>query len=345
MKITWKKIAGITIVITALLTLSVQHTYNLTTEKDTTRTLYTTEQTSKGTYMTYLKPNLLYGETIEENETIYLSIAKKTEVDLKYSFSSSEPGDVSMVYSTDSQLKTHGTSGWSKSIDNIVSVEEKSIKTDNNSATLNLCLSYGFQEILDHINRIQENIEYEGFSHEVTTTVTINAMENTKDYGTINDEPVEQTFTLYIVRNRMYGTKTSNGTASISISNVKINETKTETTTEKTENSGTVSRLQMGSVLALLACTSLGAFFTGKQYKSEKKNLETLPKAKRILNTHDIVEAENIPNLPIQKVSTMKDLKDVAEDYGSRIFHTQNEKEKDVFFATDNLVYQYTVEN
>ncbi|MFP4006237.1 MAG: hypothetical protein ACLFUR_05960, partial [Candidatus Hadarchaeia archaeon] len=320
MEITWKKMAVTTIVITALLALSVQYVYGLPTEKETTRTLYTTEQASEGAYMTYLEPNTLYGETIEENETIYLSIARKAEVDLKYYFSSSESGDVSMVYSTDSQLKTLGTSGWGKNVDDIVSVNEKSIKIDNNSATLNLGLSYDFQEILGHIERIQENIEYEGFSHEVTTTVTINAVENTAEHGVIDSGPVEKTVTLSIVRDRMYGTETSNGTASVSISNIDISNAKTEMRTEKTGNSDTVGYLQMGSGLALLAWVPLGAVFTGKRYKSENKKLRDFPRAERILKTYDIVEAENIPSLPIQKVSTMKDLRDVAEDYGSRIF-------------------------
>ncbi len=333
MKMTWKSTAFVTIIVGALLLYGTHYTYGLPKEKRTVATLYSYEQETKGNHSAYLEPNLLYEEVIGENETIYTSLAEKIEINLSYAFTCTASGDLTVEYETSSALSNPGEGGWSKAIDQLVTIQETEMVVDNDSAKIEILLTYDVPELLELIDNIQDNIEMMDGTHQITTTVSITTNHET-EFGVIG-EPIEQEAILNISRSL----GTYKGTIGVTIPEVSVSEEEEETLVVKV---GSSKPIRLGATFALLAWIPVGAVLTGSRYKADKIDFEKMPEAQRILRTNPVIETEETPDLPVQTVSSMKGLKEIADDYGSRIFHTMKNG-KDVFFATDNIVYQYVV--
>ena len=112
MSISWKAMAALTVIVTVLLSCGVYYTQGMPTEEHTVATLCTYEQNIRCDYIAYLKPNILYGETISEGETIYLSWVNRIDVTFHYTFKCNETGNITAEYRISSLVASEG---WSKS--------------------------------------------------------------------------------------------------------------------------------------------------------------------------------------------------------------------------------------
>ncbi|KXA94815.1 hypothetical protein AKJ65_03370 [candidate division MSBL1 archaeon SCGC-AAA259E19] len=281
-----------------------------------------------------MKPNLLYGRTIEENKTIYTRLVECIDVPLIYSFSCTEPGDIAMQYTTETALEDPSKVGWSKAIGDYVSIEEKVNMENATGAELSLLISYDADDILAMVDNIQENIGIRAGKHTVTTIVDIDVTDET-EFGLIS-KTIELKAILSI--NRARG---GSGTITVTTPEKHLTDVKTKNSTEEV---GSTGYFRAASLLSLLAWIPIGSFFTWRKYRSDRSRAADMPESERILQQYDVLESQDMPNLPVQTMSSMDDLAEVAEEYGSMIFHAEIEG-RDVFYASEEIVYQYVVSN
>ena len=191
MKISWKIMVIITIMFAAPLSYGVYFTQHMPAEKRVLKTLCIYKHNIASDYVAYLKPNILYGETAGKGETIYLKLAERIDVTFNYTFECSKEGEILVEHKAYSILEAPGENGWSKPIDELVSMnicEEK----DASSAALIAKFSYNISEINGLIERIEEEIGAREWQYQIITTIRINMTDRT-NVGNISktiEEPI-----------------------------------------------------------------------------------------------------------------------------------------------------------
>jgi hypothetical protein len=325
--------AALTVIVAVLLSYGVYYAQGLPIEEHTISTLCTYEQKTKGDYTAYLKPNILYGETIGEGEPIYLNLLDYIDAIFHYDFECSETGDITTQYKITSILTP--TEGWSKSINEVVSVE-KSETTTATSAVLEAKLSYNITEITELIDKIEEEISVSSSLYQITTTININTTDTTS-VGTVS-KPIEEYIVLKL--NYVGGYIERGGVITVEVPESHLPGSITENSTTEITSA---SQFRMGMSVALFAWIGVSSLFTIWRYKDWKTTFEALPESEKIMKRFNVVESKDMPNLNVQTLASIDDLNKIADDYDSRLFHTKM-GDNDVFFTTiENITYQYVV--
>ena len=333
LKISWKKIAALTVIVAVLLSYGVFCTQGMPTEEHTIVTLCNYEQNTKGDYIAYLKPNILYGETIGEGEPIYLNLVNRIDATFHYEFECSETGDITPEYKISSTVAP--TEGWSKQINELVSVE-KSETTTATSAVLEAKFSYNVTEITELIDKIEEDIGVTSSPYQITTTININTTDKTS-IGTLS-KPIEERIVLKL--NYMGGYMERGGVITVEVPESHLAGSITENSTKEIMSA---SQLRNAMYIALVAWIAAASLFTTWRYKVWRTELEALPELERIMKRFNVIESKDMPNLNVQTLASMDELKKVADDYDSILFHTTM-GDNDIFFTTiENITYQYVV--
>lgn len=336
MKFFWKSMAVLTVMVTALLSYGVYYTQGLPTEERVVTTLCSYEQNIDCDYMAYLKPNVLYGETIGEGETIYIKLVDRVDVTFHYTFECSEAGNITTEYLTRSMLKEPSETGWSKQIDELVSVEK--MKTENaTSAVLTAKFSYNITEINELVEKIEEEIGISQSTYQIVTAISINTTDETS-VGTIS-RPIEQSIVLKL--NYMGGYMERGGIIEIEAPEKHLPGSITENYTKKIASA---VQMRIAMAVALVAWIAAGSSLTTWRYKVGKAEFDELPESERIMKRFEVIESKGMPDLKVQTLSSMEALNKIAEDYDLRIFHTKT-ADGDVFFITENnIIYRYVAE-
>jgi hypothetical protein len=333
MSISWKAMAALTAIVTVLLSCGVYYTLGMPTEEHTVATLCTYEQNTRCDYIAYLKPNILYGETIGEGETIYLSLVNRIDVTFNYTFECSETGSITTEYLISSVLEDPSETGWSKGIDELVSVE--TAETENaTSATLAAKFSYNITEISELVDKIEETIGVSSSTYQTATKIMINTTDET-GVGTIS-KPLEESVVLKL--NYMGGYTERGGVIQVEAPEKHLSGSIKENYTKELMFA---VQLRIAMFVALIAWILVGPPLTAWRYKAGKAEFETLPESERIMKRFKMIESRDTPKLKVQTLSSIEDLKKVADDYDSTLFHTKLDG-NDVFFTTiENITYQY----
>jgi hypothetical protein len=331
LKISWKKMVVVTVVVAVLLSYGVYYAQGLPTEEHKVTTLCSYKQNIKGDYTAYLKPNTLYEETIGADETIYLSLLNRLDTNFRYDFECSETGDITTEYKIRSTVAA--TDGWSKQINELIAVEKSETKTST-SAVLEANFSYNITEITELIDQIEEEIGVTWSTYEITTTIQINTTDTTS-VGTISN-PIEEQIVLKL--NYMGDYMERGGTIAVEVPESHLPGSITENSTTEITS---VSQLRMGMSVALFAWIGIASSFTAWRYRECKTRFEALPESEKIMKRFNVIESKDMPNLEVQTLSSMDALKKIADDYESMLFHTTMGG-NDVFFTTiQNITYQY----
>jgi hypothetical protein len=279
-----------------------------------------------------LRPNILYGETIGEGETIYLSLVNRIDVTFYYTFKCSETGSITTEYGISSLV---ASDRWSKSINELVSVEKSETNTMT-SASLEAKFSYTINEIRELIDRIEEDIGVTSSTYQLTTTININTTDKTS-VGTAS-KPIEESVVLKL--NYMGGYMERGGVIEVEVPERHLLGSITENSTK--ENTFAV-QFRITMYVAWVAWIAVASLFTAWRYKVEKAEFETLPESERIMKRFKVIESKDVPKLKVQTLDSMDALKRVADDYDSILFHTKMDDD-DIFFTTiENITYQYIV--
>ena len=335
MKISWKTMAVLTVIVAVLLSCGVYYTQGMPTEEHTVATLCTYEQNTRCNYIAYLKPNILYGEVIGENETIYMNLVNRIDVTFHYTFECSETGNITTEYGISSLVADPSEAGWSKSIDELVSVEKSETNTTT-SAALEAKFSYNINEIRELIDRIEEDVGVTSSTYQVITKVMINTTDETS-VGTIS-KPIEESVVLKL--NYMGGYMERGGVITVEVPERHLLGSITENSTREIASA---VQLRTAMYIAWIAWIAVALSFTAWRYKVGKAKFETLPESEKIMKRFKVIESRDMPKLKVQTLDSMEALKKVADDYDSILFHTKMDDD-DIFFTTiENITYQYVV--
>ena len=328
MKISWKAMAVLTVIVAALLSYGVYYTQGMPTEEYTVATLCTYEQNTKCDYIAYLKPNILYGEVIGENKTIYMNLVNRIDVTFHYTFECSETGNITTEYRISSLVADPSEAGWSKSIDELVSVEKSETNTTT-SAALEAKFSYNINEIRELIDRIEEDVGVTSSTYQVITKVMINTTDETS-VGTVS-KPIEESVVLSF---NPWG-----GVITVEVPERHLLGSITENSTREIASA---VQLRTAMYIAWIAWIAVALSFTAWRYKVGKAKFETLPESEKIMKRFKVIESRDMPKLKVQTLSSMEALKKVADDYDSIIFHSKTSFANHIFFTTaENITYQY----
>lgn len=332
----WKSIAVLTVIVTALLSYGFYYTQSMPTEERAVITLCSYEQKTSCDYKAYLKPNVLYGDTIGKGETIYIKLVHHIEVTFNYMFECSENGSIATEYLIGNVLEEPSETGWSKGIDELVSVE--TAETENaTSATLTAKFSYNITEISELIEEIEEVIGVSQSTYQIVTAITVNTTDETS-VGTIS-RPIEQSIMLKL--NYMGGYMERGGIIKIEAPEKHLPGSITENYTKKIASA---VQLRTAMFVGLVAWIAAGSSLTAWRYKVNKAEFDMLPESERIMKRFEVIESKGMPDLKTQTLSSMEALNKLAEDYDLRIFHTKA-ADGDVFFITENnIIYRYVAE-
>jgi len=332
LEISWKTMVALTVIVAVLFSYGVYYTQGMPTEEHTVATLCTYEQNTRCDYIAYLRPNILYGETIGEGETIYLSLVNRIDVTFYYTFECSETGSITTEYGISSLV---ASDRWSKSINELVSVEKSETNTIT-SASLEAKFSYNINEIRELIDRIEEDIGVTSSTYQLTTTININTTDKTS-VGTVS-KPIEESVVLKL--NYVGGYMERGGVIEVEVPERHLTGSITENWTR--ENTFAV-QFRITMYVALVAWIAVASLFTAWRYKVGKAEFETLPESERIMKRFKVIESKDVPKLKVQTLDSMEALKKVADDYDSILFHTKMDDD-DIFFTTiENITYQYIV--
>jgi hypothetical protein len=332
LEISWKTMVALTVIVAVLFSYGVYYTQGMPTEEHTVATLCTYEQNTRCDYIAYLRPNILYGETIGEGETIYLSLVNRIDVTFYYTFKCSETGSITTEYGISSLV---ASDRWSKSINELVSVEKSETNTMT-SASLEAKFSYTINEIRELIDRIEEDIGVTSSTYQLTTTININTTDKTS-VGTAS-KPIEESVVLKL--NYMGGYMERGGVIEVEVPERHLLGSITENSTK--ENTFAV-QFRITMYVAWVAWIAVASLFTAWRYKVGKAEFETLPESERIMKRFKVIESKDVPKLKVQTLDSMDALKRVADDYDSILFHTKMDDD-DIFFTTiENITYQYIV--
>lgn len=328
--------AVLTVMVTALLSYGVYYTRGMPTEERVVTTLCNYEQNTSCDYTAYLKPNVLYGETIGKGETIYIKLVDRVDVTFNCTFECSENGSIATEYLIGSVLEDPSETGWSKGIDELVPVE--TAETENaTSATLTAKFSYNITEISELVDKIEETIGVSSSTYQIVTAISVNTTDETS-VGTIS-RPVEQTIVLKL--NYMGGYMERGGTINIEAAEKHLPGSITENYTKEI---ALAVQMRIAMPVALIAWIATGSSLTAWRYKVNKAEFDELPESERIMKRFEVTESKDMPDLKTQTLSSMEALKKLADDYDLRIFHTKT-ADGDVFFITENnIIYRYVAE-
>ena len=328
--------AVLTVIVTALLSYGVYYTQGMPTEEHAVITLCSYEQNTSCDYTAYLKPNVLYSDTIGKGETIYIKLVDRIEVTFNYAFECSENGSIATEYLIGSVLEDPSETGWSKGIDELVSVE--TAETENaTSATLTAKFSYNITEISELIGKIEETIGVSSSMYQIVTAISVNTTDGT-GVGTIS-RPVEQSIVLKL--NYMGGYMERGGIIEIEAPEKHLPGSITENYTKEI---ALAVQMRIAMPVALIAWIATGSSLTAWRYKVSKAEFDELPESERIMKRFEVTESKDMPDLKTQTLSSMEALNKLADDYDLRIFHTKT-ADGDVFFITENnMIYRYVEE-
>jgi hypothetical protein len=337
MGIFWKTMAVLTVIVGAILSYGIYYTMGMPTEERVITTLCTYEQNIVCDYVAYLKPNILYGEVIGKGETIYMNLVNRIDVKFNYRYECSLAGNITTEYRIASFLENPGEFGWSKPIDELVSVEESEAKNAT-SAALNAQFSYNITEVKGLIKRIEEETGVASSTYQITTKVTINTTDET-GVGTIS-KPLEENIALKL--NYMGGYMERGGVIKIEAPEKHLSGNITENYTKRIES---VVHLKIAMNVALAAWIVAGFSLTAWRYRADRIEFGTLPEPERIMKRFEVIESKDMPDMKAVTLSSMEALKKLADDYDLRIFHTKTADGGDVFYVADNnIIYRYVAE-
>ena len=329
--------AVLTVIVAALLSYGVYYTQGMPTEEYTVATLCSYEQNIRCDYVAYLKPNILYGETIGEGETIYLNLVNRIDATFYYTFECSETGSITTEYRISSLVADPSEAGWSKSIDELVSVEKSETNTTT-SAALEAKFSYNVTEIRELVNRIEEDIGVTSSTYQIITTINITTIDETS-VGTVS-KPIEESVVLKLnyMGGYMGDYMERGGVITVEVPERHLLGSITENSTKEITFA---VQFRIAMFVALAVWIAVAPSFTAWRYKVGKAEFETLPELERIMKRFKVIESRDMPKLKVQTLGSMEALKKVADDYDSILFHTKLDGD-DVFFTTiENITYQY----
>lgn len=321
----WKLTTIITILVATLLSYGVYYAQGLQTEEHEVITLANYEQNTSVDYTVYLRNNTLYGETIGPGETIYRELVNRIDILFNYDFICNEEGSIEIDYVISSIVEEPRANGWSKAIDELVSI--KIDETENaKSSSLVMTCSYNIPEISKIIKKIEDETQYTSSNYQIVTMININVIDNT-GVGVIHC-PLTDSILLNL-DNKIIMIETSDKHLTDSI------------TTNHTETIESVIPLRIGTIIALVAWIVTGSGLTFKLYRADKARVEETPEAEEIMGRLEVVESKDMPNLKMQTLTSIEALKKISNEYSSIIFHCRAEEE-DIFFVTENnILYQY----
>ena len=332
MKFSWKIMAVLAVIVTALLSYGVYYTQGVPTEKRVVTTLCSYEQNIRCNYTAYLKPNVLYGETIGKGETIYIKLVDRIDVAFNYTFECSENGSISIEYLIGSVLEEPSENGWRKPIDELVSAE--TAETENvTSATLIAKFSYNITEINGLIEKIEEDIGYASSTYQIVTNVGVNTTDETA-IETISKSVKERV----VLKLNYMGYMERTGVIEIEAPEKRLLGSITENRVKKIESA---IHLKTAINVALAAWIVVGCSLTAWRYRTGRTRFETLPESERIMKRFEVIESKGMPDMKTVTLSSIEALKKLVDDYDLTMFHTKM-TEGDVFFTIDNnIVYRY----
>lgn len=329
MGVSWKTMAALTVIVAAILSYGTYYAMGMPTEERVTTTLCTYEQDIGCDYIAYLKPNTLYGEEIGKGETIYMNLVNHIIVKFNYRFKCSLAGNISTEYKVYSLLENPGELGWSKPVDELVSVE-KSEAENTTSATVDIQFSYNITKISELIRRVEEETGVSSPAYQMTTKVTVNTIDET-DVGKIS-KPIEESIVLklnYMGRG---------GLIELVLPEKSLRDSIVE---DHTREIASALQLRTAMFAALTTWTAAASSFTAWKYSLEARGKAGRgePETPKRLN---VIESVDMPDLKAQTLCSIEGLKKVADEYGSIIFHTRTASNEDIYFTTvDDIIYQY----
>jgi hypothetical protein len=330
MRLSWKVVGCVGIIIGIILGSGVYLTKGLSTEQENIITLCRYQEEKSCKHWGYLKPNILYDDVVERGDTIYIQLAEAIRVQLEYAYNCDVEGNISLDYSYSTYIKEPSQYGWTIQAQNIVYEEKAKCEESSSSAHLSIDLSYNITEVNEVINKIEEETGFWSSRYQIVIEVKGDLSDETT-VGIIN-RPLNCT----IVINLDY----ASGVITVVGPENHYEDRITEYKTEIIDGNIKIKKVSRAS---LFAWFFLAPMVTLWKYNKDKELFNQLSGSDQILLSNKITESEDLPEAKVQNLSTFEGLKDIAEDYGLKIFHKQ-EKEKDIFFATDyTILYKYVI--
>jgi len=335
LKISWKKMAALTVAVAIVLSFGVYFVQGLPTEEQATLTLCTYEQSITGDYVAHLKPNILYDEMVGEGNPLYLNLVKYVDVNLRYDFRCNKVGAIKFIYAINSTVGP--VDGWTKRIDDLVSVT-KSQKTTSTSVVFDATFSYNITAITKLIDLIEKEIGLSSSPYELITQIFFNTTTQT-DVGTISNPMAEY---IKLTLTYMGGFPERNGMITVEVPESRLPGSITENLTKEIPS---VLLLRNGMYSALFAWAAGASILTCWRYLRWRREFAVLPESEKIMKRYNIIKSKDMPALNTQTLASITELKKVADDYDSMMFHTCKGN-RDIFFTTiENITYQYVVES
>ena len=93
-------------------------------------------------------------------------------------------------------------------------------------------------------------------------------------------------------------------------------------------------KIAIGVVLAVW--TVADCSLTAWRYRTERIWFEALPESERIMRRLKAIESRGMPDMKAVTLSSIEELKKLADDYDLRIFHTRTADGRDIFFVVDD---------
>jgi len=328
MRFSWKVVGCIGILVGFVLAGGVYLTRGLSTEERDVVTLCEYREEYASSYWARLRPNVLYGEVIGEGDTIYIRLAEEVEVHLVYGFNCSLEGDVSLDYRVTTTLCEPSQYGWTREADAAIYNVTSEDGVDPSSASIGLDVWYNVSEVREVIQDIEEDTGYRSSSYSVVTEIRGNLTDETS--AGVIDRRIEAVLAL----NLDY----AGGVVKVEAPDRVYGDRITEDHTERLEAN---INLRRGTLASLLAWLAVAPALTLWRYNEDREHTLDLSESERILRDHDVIESDDLPEGKTQTLATFEGLKDIAEDYGLRLFH-KREEDGSIFFATDyTLTYRY----